>query len=365
MLAAGWSIRWSVLRLVLAGFLLWAVAVDAGPRLARLQLAALPDFDHTAEVLSLREQGRFGESLLIADAGLAIARERGDAAAIARLEAERQATLDEQSSWVRRAKDAGWGAMTGQGDSLESLLGAITADLFVVGDVRDLLIQGTRYALDGEADGVILALSAAGIVTTVAPLTELGVSIAKVARRTGAMGARLAESIADLARAGGRAPLQALAGDVGTLARHASPGGALRLMRHADSPDDLARMARFAQRGPRHAASLQVTGAEGLRALRSADEGAEALVLAAARKGEPGRAFLGSKSAAVLLRPHPLLGVAKGVYKGNAAALAARLTDWLDPRAWWVLPALATWVFVELALLTRRLTPARPPVPSA
>jgi hypothetical protein len=351
MLRLAWTSRWNVLRLVVAAFLLWAVVVDAGPRLARLQLAALPGFDHAGEVARLREEGRFGEALMIADAGLAEPAPAGDAAR-ARLVEERQKVVDEQASWLRAAKDVGWGALTGQGDSIEGLLGAVTADLFIFGDVRDLAIQGTNYVTGRETDLVLVALSTAGIVTTVAPVTELGVTIAKAARRVGGLSVRMGEKLVGLVRAGRREAVLAFAGDVGRLAEKASPGGALRLLRHADDAEDLARMTRLAQK-PGGAAALHVTGDAGVRFLRKHEAG-EAIVIAAGRKGAAGRAFLDTPAAAALLRAHPLLGVAKGVYKGNAERLAARMAEWLDPRAWWILPGLAAWVVVEVGMLAGR-----------
>ncbi|MGQ0628162.1 MAG: hypothetical protein ACT4PL_08705, partial [Phycisphaerales bacterium] len=70
-LAALYGRRWNLLRLMVALFVLWAVATDTAARLARMRLAALPDFDYASEVRRLREEGRYGEAMVIADAGLA------------------------------------------------------------------------------------------------------------------------------------------------------------------------------------------------------------------------------------------------------------------------------------------------------
>ncbi len=131
MLTRLYRARWGLLRLIIAGFLLWVLVADHASRLARLQLASLPDMDFASEVATLREEGRFGEAVMIADAGLAIT----EGPAHDRLAAERARTIDEQSSWLRMLKDIGMGALSGRGDTLEGLAGAVTADLFVVGDV--------------------------------------------------------------------------------------------------------------------------------------------------------------------------------------------------------------------------------------
>ncbi len=358
-----WRRRWGLVRLGLAVLLAWALAVDTPARLARIELSSLPDADLAGEVASLRLQGRYGEAVMVADQALAREGESRatpeQAAALAR---EREATIVEQQSWWRRAKDAGMGALSGRGDSLEGLLGAVAADFFVVGDIRDLLIQGTKFALDGEADEVVLALSAVGLATTLAPEIDWAPAILKAARKAGTLSKRFAASLVALAQGGKRAELARVGEDVVRMGRKASPGGAMRMLRHAENPEELSALARFVEREPGGALALHATGEEGAklvkRAAKEADEvaraSAEGLVVKAARKGEAGKRFLSSKAARALLSPHPLVGIAKGLWKGNAAKLVQRLVDRLGADAWWLLPLAAAWAFVEVVLLARR-----------
>src|ERR1043165_1325312 len=130
-----------------------------------MELASLPEFDFAGEVAYLRGAGRYGEALMVADAGLDGASESARSA----IQRERDATVREQSSYLRKAKDVGLGALSGKGTSIESLIGAVAADFFVIGDIRDLVIQGGRYVLDGEADEVVVLLSGVGVATTVLP----------------------------------------------------------------------------------------------------------------------------------------------------------------------------------------------------
>jgi hypothetical protein len=340
-----WRRKWNLARLVLALFCLWAVAVDTGPRLARLRLAALPGFDYAAEVAALRESARYGEALVVADAGLEALGAPGQSAERAVLSAERERTLAARDSWVRIAGEVGMGALSGRAESLEGLLGAVTADLFVVGDVRDLLIQGTKLAVDGEADPVLVVLSAVGLFTTLAPEVDWAPSLLKAARRVGAMSRGLGESIVRLGKSGAKGPIVALAGDAAELAKRAGPGGALRVLRHADDVSDVSRLAGFVKAERRGAFALHVAGREGAELVRAGPEGAAALLKATA-KGERGVAWLRAGGKAVL-RPHPIIGLVKGVWKGNAAALVQRAVERLDPHGWWVLPLCAAWLFVE------------------
>src|SRR5262249_2004882 len=83
--------------------------------------------------------------------------------------------------------------------------------------------------------------------------------------------------------------------------------------------------------------------------------GADKALILAARKGPGGVAWLRSGAYRALARPHWMVGVAKAFWKGNASALVARAAELLDPRAWWIVPLLASWTLVELGLIVRRL----------
>lgn len=360
-----WHLRWNFLRLAIACGLVWFLAADTGARLARLKLASAPDFDFAAEVRALADAGRYGEAVMVADAGeqtLGPPAAAGDPRAgerLAALRKERSAAESAQSSWLRRIKDLGMGALSGRGTSIESLVGAVGADFFIVGDVRDLLIQGTRLAVDGEADVVITLLSGFGLAATVAPHVDVGLSLAKIARRTGAMSRRFGDWLAGALRAGKKDEVVKALDDVGTLAAKASPGGALRLMRLADDPADLARMARFAEANKTGAFALHSLGAQAADTLKAAENTADAAaasraVLAAAERGPAGATWLRSGVWRAAAKPHVLVGLAKGIYKGNVSALIERVLVALGPHAWWLLPLCAAWAFIEGVLLVRK-----------
>lgn len=364
-----WRVKWNILRLLVAAILLWVVAADTDARLARLAYASLPDFDFVSEVSFLRQSGRLGEAVMIGEEGIRSLPQ--DAAERPALERELERAKAEQASVLRRVREVGAGAVSGRGDSIESLIGAIGADFFIVGDVRDLVIQSGRYVLDGETDEVILILSGVGLATTVVPEVDWVPAVLKVAKKAGAMTKGLSREIVQLAKRGGGEALTSLFKDVRTIARKTSPGGAARLLRHADNADELAAIARFVDKTPSGAFALHVTGKEGAAVIKSGSRAqtrsakatalaAEESLVLAAKKGQPGLAWLRTGGAKALARPHFLVGIGKAIWKGNAEDAAARLAAMIDPRARWLVPALGTWVFIELALLARALWPARP-----
>lgn len=372
-----WRAKWGIVRLLVAGFIMWTLAADTGPRLARLAMRALPDFDYAGEVRALRLEGRYGEAIMVADAALAKGGEKNEESArsadvpganpLDQVRAERELAEQEEHSWVRRAKDVGLGALLGRADSMEGLVGAVTADLFVVGDIRDLAIQGTRQVVDGESDPVILTLSAVGVATTLAPEIDWVPSILKAARRAGHMSEGIAAVILKAGRTSKYEHLTAMCRDVARVAERSSPGGAMRLLGHVSSPEELARATRFVEREGRkggfalHAAAnestafLRTAAATGEEAAR-----ADAALAKAAAKGPSGVRLLASRAGRVMLRPHPLLGLAKAIWKGNAAKLVAKVVDRVDPNAWWALPGAAAWLVVEIGWLYRRLARVAP-----
>ena len=370
-----WRCRWSLLRIAVAGFLLWVVAADLSAPAGRRALAALGGFGYSAEVQALRNDGRYGEALAIADAGLEDYVEAGmpvEAAALKKLRGEVDA---EQGSLARRVKDVGWGAISGHGDSIESLAGAVVADLFVVGDVRDLLIQGYKWIAGDDPDPLIAALSAAGLVTTLAPEIDWVPSLLKVARKTGALTRSFGDWMLRALRASDTAAAKRSMTSIAHLAEHAAPGGAMRAMKTVQTAEDLTRLATFTERRGRSGAlALHVAGRESLDVLTQADKlGLKAadpvvvdgLLVKAARKGEAGRKWLASGAWRAAAKPHPLIGLAKAVWKGNAAALIQRVLDAIGPGAWWVLAPLAAWMVVELLVMVKRLKPARRHVDNA
>jgi hypothetical protein len=370
-----WRSRWNAARLLVAALLVWALAVDTPARIARLQLALLPDADLAAEVRTLRERGRFAEALVVADAGLAAL----DASDPRRdqLTRERAETQRRQQSMLRRLSDLARGALTGGGAaaadgpdaSLELLLGAVATDLLVIGDVRDLVIQSARWARGQSTDPVIVALSGVGIATTAAPLADWAPSVLKAARKSGAMTRSMADVVVRAARDRNLADLRRIMDDAAVIARVASPAGAMRLFRHVDSADDAARLARFLERGgPAAARALHIGGEPAIRLAKSAESfraagriddalAIERTLLLAAGKGDAGAKWLARGLHRPLLRAHPLVGIAKSLWKGNAQALIARTLELFDPWSRWTLPAAAAWLFIEIALMLRRWWP--------
>lgn len=345
----------SLIRIAVCGLLGWSCVADNPARKLRVALAALPDIDFVEEVKSHREHKRFGEGMLVVEAG----RKHLTGDKRAALENEAKQLVADRDSWTRRLREFGVGAIVGEGESMEALVGAVTADFFVVGDVRDLVIQGSKMALDGDADKLIMALSAIGVFTTVVPELDPAIALFKFAKKSGSMTTRFSAKLLGMASTARATKSAEALADVGKdavkLAEKASPGGAVRLLKHVEDTRDLKRLTQFVEHHPDGAFALIKTGDEGAKLVKTGAVEAEQLVLAAARKGDRGRAWLRLVGPGVI-RPHPGLGLLKAWRAGRLEQLAERfVAEVLDPYYNYIMAGLASWLAIESVVLLSRV----------
>jgi hypothetical protein len=282
------------------------------------QFRALPYHDFVRDAERLAADGRLAEARSLLDFVI----ENPDLPRQKEAATLRRNVQAEMDSWLAKAKRLGKGALTGRGQNAEEIIGAIGADMFVVGDVRDLCLQAWRYATGGDADPVVAALSVIGLATTVAPEVDWAPAFLKLARKTGAMTKRFAGFLLGLARSArknrsAREALECLR-DTERLVERTGPSGALRMMRSVENGQDLKAAAQFAQASPHAAcAVVSVGGNEALRLLERTgiEEGAD-IAIEGAKRGHTGVA-LASRIAPQLFRAHFCVGAAKAVWKRN------------------------------------------------
>ena len=196
--------------------------------------------------------------------------------------------LTVHNSTAQMARRFASGLVTGEADDVASLSGTVAGDLFVFGDIRDVIVQGKRLAMGEEPDRLILGLAAAGLAVTAATYVTIGgaapvragLTLLKDTRKLGRLGDGLASwagrsargvvdtpalqsavATASLAspgqsvtavkaafkaeKAGG---LLRLAKDVGRIGEKAGTRGAMDALKLADGPKDVARAARLADK---------------------------------------------------------------------------------------------------------------------
>lgn len=161
-----------------------------------------------------------------------------------------QADVELSSFWkyARRFAD---GAVTGEPTDWTSMLGSLSLDLFVVGDIRDLAVQGWKQIYYGSGDPLIMALSAVGLTTTMAPQIDWAPALLKALKRTGALTKSFTKSLIRTSRTalrtGNYRKLVDLLSDMRKAAKSLGPGPLRGAMGVVDSADDLKKIAKAAE----------------------------------------------------------------------------------------------------------------------
>jgi hypothetical protein len=207
----------------------------------------------------------------------------------------------EENSSSHFAKRFATGLVTGNADDVASLSGTVAGDLFVFGDIRDVVREGKHLAMGEDTDRLVLGLAIAGLAVTAATYVSIGgvapvragLTLVKDARKVGRLGEGLTQWAGRSARGMVDAPmlqnavasgsvmrpgqtmsairaafhaekagaLVRLAKDVGRVAEKAGTRGALDTLRIAEGPKDVARAARLAEsKGGQTRAILKVLG---------------------------------------------------------------------------------------------------------
>ena len=292
--------------------LLWPHARDAG--------AVLAAQDDPAEFSDIQLNSALRNNADVLTQNIEAALAAGDAdlaGSFVALAGEKNISLDEDLS--RRVSDAvaeenssshfakrfAAGLVTGNADDVASLSGTVAGDLFVFGDIRDVVREGKHLAMGEDTDRLVLGLATAGLVVTAATYVSIGgaapvragLTLVKDARKVGRLGEGLTEwagrSARDMVdtpvlqnavasgsvarpgqtltaikaafRAEKAGALVRLAKDVGRVSEKAGARGALDTLRLAEGPEDVARAARLAEsRGGQTRAILKVLGRGGL-----------------------------------------------------------------------------------------------------
>ena len=142
------------------------------------------------------------------------------------------------------------GFVTGKPEDVASAAGMLAGDLFVFGDVRDVVREGWHGLRGEEVDKLVLGLAGTGIAVTagiylsggLAAPARAGLSVVKAARRGGHIGAPLVRLLKVETREG----LVQFASNLGKVQSRAGMRGALEGLKIAEHPQDVAKLATLA-----------------------------------------------------------------------------------------------------------------------
>jgi hypothetical protein len=239
-------------------------AVLAGDDPVQLtELALDRQFNATVAAREIEEAVAAGD-LELARSFIELSAERGVAIAPALLAKVEQAERDAAAPSSKAASFAR-GFFTGKPEDVASAAGMLTGDLFVFGDVRDLVREGWRGLRGEEVDVLVAGLAGTGIAVTagmyasagLAAPARAGLSVVKAARRGGHLGAPLVRLLKMEKREG----LIHFASNLGKVQSRAGMRGALDTLKIADHPKDMAKLATLAAaKGTKTRAIVKVLG---------------------------------------------------------------------------------------------------------
>lgn len=197
------------------------------------------------------------------------------------------------------------GLVTGNADDVASLSGTVAGDLFVIGDIRDVVREGKHLAMGEDTDHLVLGLATAGLAVTAVTYVSVGgaapvragLTLVKDARKVGRLGEGLAlwagrsarevvdgpmlqnavakgsvfrpgetmSAIKAAFRVEKAGALVRLGKDVTRVAEKTGTRGAMDTLRIAEGPKDVARAARLAEaQGSKTRAIMKLLGRSAL-----------------------------------------------------------------------------------------------------
>jgi len=221
------------------------------------------------------------------------------------------AALSTGAAIARNSAGFASGFVTGDGTSIAELAGAVTSDLTVVGDVRDIAGEGGRMVLGQDYNEFVLGLSVVGLAATGATIAtgggglsaKLGASVLKVAARSGTLtvdfmrtllrltreavkpdelgtilrSARVTdlratqEALTAYARSLRQSEIVQVATRLGELGNRVGPGETVRLLKYVKTTENLEDVTAMSARlGKKTRGIIELTGKTSLRAFKTA-----------------------------------------------------------------------------------------------
>jgi hypothetical protein len=203
----------------------------------------------------------------------------------------------EQNSSSHFAKSFASGLVTGNADDVASLSGTVAGDLFVFGDIRDVVREGKHLAFGEDTDHLVLGLATAGLAVTAATYVSFGgaapvragLTLVKDARKVGRLGEGLAEWAGRSARDVVDTPMLRNAVASGSVLRPGQTVSAIRAAFNAEKAGALVRLAKDVGRVGERAGIRAAQ--DTLKIAENPKDVARAAELATAKGGQT-RAFL-------------------------------------------------------------------------
>jgi len=262
------------------------------------------------------------------------------------------------------------GIINGNSDENIGRVSAIASGFLVIGDIRDLLIQGNHYANHEKTDNLIVALSSLGILASASTLYSLGattpvkssISVLKYGRRVGKVPPWLSKQIIKEAKISRNSKslknLKELFEPVYRLYEKAGLNQALNLLKQTKSVGELKGMVKFSARfGKKSNILMQTTKQTALKYAKKMPKVKKENILYASTYGSKGlKALKRMGESKFLKRVKFTANLSKTTYKGNFDTLFTILLKKIPSNILFAITFLGLFYFIfKFSFLTRKI----------
>lgn len=208
---------------------------------------------------------------------------------------------EQRSSALYRLQKAAEGAFYGRSDEIEGQVAAVASDFFLIGDIRDLVLEGQKWWNHAEVDTLTVALSSLGVAASAGTAISGGSSAAaqpalsflKMANKVDMLPPWLRKSLIRNARLIKETRKLDRAADlfetVHTAYKTSGARGTLLLVNQADDLTSLKKLSRLGTRlRGKTAVFVELTGSSGMKLVDTLDDMPKSLILEASTFGKRG-----------------------------------------------------------------------------
>ena len=212
-----------------------------------------------------------------------------------------------RESWIYKLKKMNSGFWTGESDETEGQVASVVSDFLVIGDLRDLVIEGNNLIQEKDVDKVNTALATVGVVSSVVVVTasaKPAITFLKMTHKAGKMpkwlGKTLVESAEIAKKTNSLDHLKDIFSNVHGLYKTAGARTTLELLAKSKDINDFRRLAKFGNVfGNKTPTLLKVGGDDAITAFQRLGGAEKDTILEASTYGNEGVKFLEKNGAEI------------------------------------------------------------------
>ncbi len=233
------------------------------------------------------------------------------------------------------------GVIEGKSDEDIGKVSAIASDFLVIGDIRDLVIEGNNYMNDKKVDSVVVGLSTLGLVATISTIYTFGttssakssISILKYGKKVDKIPSWLSKTIVKEAKISKETKsldnIKNILEPVYSLYKRIGLKQTLNVLKDTKNLSDLKGVVKFSKRfGKSSGELIKITGSKSIKYINSMPKVKSNTIIYASSYGDKGLVAVKRLGEAKFLKRVKFLSrISKTTYKGNFDSIFERLLN--------------------------------------